>query len=130
MRRGLCCAGLAPVVAALLASANAPAAGDTEADECFTRASSTVYLHAVQDRILDAWALPPDGLANHSVVLRLRVDSDGMLLAYELVSFSDRRMARSVKRAVMLASPFGAVPKEAECLAGRDILTTFGNPAD
>lgn len=101
-----------------------------EGVDCFRHAASTVYLHDVQDRILDAWALPQDGLANRSVVLRLRVDADGMLLSYELVSFSDRRLAQSVKRAVMLASPFAPVPRGAECLVGRDILTTFGNPAD
>jgi hypothetical protein len=98
--------------------------------ECFRRAASTVYLHHVEDRILDAWALPEDGLANRSVVLRLRIDAEGLLRTYELVSFSDGRLAQSVKRAVMLASPFGPVPGEAACLIGRDILTTFGNPAD
>lgn len=98
--------------------------------DCFRRAASTVYLHHVEDRILDAWVLPEDGLANRSVVLRLRVDADGLMRTYELVSFSDGRLAQSVKRAVMLASPFGAVPSDAACLIGRDILTTFGNPAD
>lgn len=103
---------------------------DSDRAACFRMAASTVYLHYVQDRILDAWELPEDGLANHSVVLRLRVDADGMLRVYELVSFSDRRLAGSVQRAVLLASPFGPLPRGAECLVGRDILTTFGNPAD
>jgi hypothetical protein len=86
-------------------------------------------MHAMQDRILDAWRLPEDGLANRSVVLSLRIDGDGTLLKYELLSYSDRRLARSVKLAVMAASPFDPLPIEALCLRDRDILTTFGNPA-
>jgi hypothetical protein len=83
----------------------------------------------MQDRILDAWKLPEDGLANRSVVLILRVDGDGTLLKYELVSTSDRRLARSAMFAVMGASPFDPLPIDALCLLERDIQTTFGNPA-
>jgi hypothetical protein len=63
------------------------------------------------------------------VVLILRVDGDGTLLKYELVSTSDRRLARSVKFAVMGASPFDPLPLDAFCLLGQDVQTTFGNPA-
>jgi hypothetical protein len=99
------------------------------ADVCFETPAVVRYLHAMQDRILDAWKLPEDGLANRSVVLILRVDGDGTLLKYELVSTSDHRLARSVKFAVMGASPFDPLPLEAFCLFGRDVQTTFGNPA-
>lgn len=116
-----------------LALAGAPptaAASEHEvAAECLARKPVVRYLHDVQDRILAAWKLPPDGLANREVVLRLRIDADGMLLAYELVSFSDRRLAQSVKYAVMLASPFPPIPSEARCVRGRAIVTTFSNPA-
>lgn len=115
-----------------LALAGAPvtaSSSNPEADaECLTQEPVVRYLHAVQDRILDAWELPPDGLADREVVLRLRIDGDGMLLAYELVSFSDRRLAQSVKYAVMLASPFPPIPSEARCVTGRPIVTTFSNP--
>ena len=108
----------------------AAVADDVEADAaCLAREPVARYLHDVQDRILDAWKLPPDGLADREVVLRLRIDADGMLLAYELVSFSDRRLAQSVKYAVMLASPFAPIPKGASCIAGRSIVTTFANPS-
>jgi hypothetical protein len=115
---------------ALSAAAPAAAASDHEVDaECLSRETVVRYLHGVQDRILDAWKLPPDGLADREVVLRLRIDGDGMLLTYELVSFSDRRLAQSVKYAVMLASPFPPIPSEARCVSGRSIVTTFSNPS-
>jgi hypothetical protein len=101
----------------------------TAGDPCFEVPAAVRYMHAMQDRILDAWRLPEDGLANRSVVLSLRIDGDGTLLKYELLSYSDRRLARSVKLAVMAASPFDPLPIEALCLRDRDILTTFGNPA-
>jgi hypothetical protein len=118
--------GLALVVAVALPGA---ASGDPDADaDCLTRDPVVRYLHRVQDRILDAWELPPDGVADREVVLRLRIDADGMLLGYELVSFSERRLAQSVKYAVMLASPFPPIPGEAHCATGRPIVTTFTNP--
>jgi len=105
------------------------ASSDPDPDsDCLTREPVVLYLHRVQDRILDAWELPPDGVADREVVLQLRIDADGMLLAYELVSFSDRRLAQSVKYAVMLASPFPPIPSEAACVTGRPIVTTFSNP--
>jgi outer membrane biosynthesis protein TonB len=119
-------------VGLLLALAGAPpaaAASSADADAaCLAQEPVARYLHDVQGRILDAWELPPDGLADREVVLRLRIDADGMLLSYELVSFSDRRLAQSVKYAVMLASPFPPIPSEARCVAGRSIVTTFSNP--
>lgn len=121
---------------ALESTSHAPSQSAREQDEdapagdpCFTTPAVVRYLHAMQDRILDAWKLPEDGLANRLVVLILRVDGDGTLLKYELVHTSDRRLARSVKFAVLGASPFEAVPIEAFCLVERDIQTTFGNPA-
>lgn len=115
-----------------LALAGAPAGAATSRPEsdagCLTREPVVRYLHGVQDRILDAWQLPADGLAGREVVLLLRIDLDGMLLTYELQSFSDRRLAQSVKYAVMLASPFPPIPDEARCVAGQPIVTTFSNP--
>jgi hypothetical protein len=122
--------GAAWLLPLLALAAPASAATDVEADaSCLAREAVVRYLHDVQDRILDAWQLPPDGLADREVVLRLRIDADGMLLAYELVAFSDRRLAQSVKYAVMLASPFAAIPDEARCISGRSIVTTFANPS-
>jgi len=135
-------AGLAICILALLGGAGrsaaaappfpeadpAPSDPAPAGDACFETPAAVRYLHAMQDRILDAWKLPEDGLANRSVVLILRVDGDGTLLKYELVSTSDHRLARSVMYAVMMASPFDPLPIEALCLLERDIQTTFGNP--
>lgn len=123
--------GRLAIGAALLFAGALPgeASSDPEPDAaCFARAPVVRYLHEVQDRILDAWELPPDGLSDRQVVLQLRIDADGMLLGYELLSFSDRRLARSVKYAVMLASPFPPIPREARCIEGRPLVTTFANP--
>lgn len=121
--------GLAVGLVLVLVSAPPAESDSPEADaECLTREPVVRYLEGVQDRILDAWELPPDGLADREVVLRLRIDADGTLLSYELVSFSDRRLAQSVKYAVMLASPFPPIPSEARCARGLPIVTTFSNP--
>jgi hypothetical protein len=120
--------GPLPTASAEGAAGSPSSAEIAPGDPCFEVPAVVRYLHAMQDRILDAWKLPEDGLANRSVVLSLRVDGDGTLLKYELVSYSNRRLARSVKLAVMAASPFEPLPIEALCLRGRDIQTTFGNP--
>lgn len=88
------------------------------------------YLHEVQDRILDGWSLPEDGLANREVVVQLQIEADGSLRKARIVSASDRRLARSVSFAVQQAAPFAPVPPGAECLVGLPIRTTFRNPAD
>lgn len=84
----------------------------------------------VQDRILDGWQLPEDGLAGREVVMQLVLAADGSLTSARLVSTSDTRLARSAAVAVLLAAPFAPIPPEAACLVGRPILTTFRNPAD
>lgn len=114
---------------AAAAGGASPSSLVSDGDACFETPAAVRYLHAMQDRILDAWNLPEDGLANRTVVLILRVDGDGALLKYEVVSTTDSRLARSVKFAVMQASPFDPLPIDALCLLERDIQTTFGNPA-
>ena len=119
---------LAALGAALLAL---PAqALDEDASQCLMKPSVVRYLHAVEDQIMDAWGLPPDGLANHEVVVRLRLQGDGTLEHYKVVSWSNRRLATSVAAALMVAAPFEPVPAGSECLIGIPILTTFRNPAD
>ncbi len=121
--KGLACA-------ILLAGLGLPTAARPEEPEpeCLYREPVVEYLERVQGLIFQTWALPSDMLANREVVIRLRIDADGMLLAYELVSFSDRRLAQSVKHAVMRASPFPPVPRDATCVVGQSIQTTFSNP--
>ena len=119
---------LAAIGAALLA---VPAhAMDEDASQCLLKPSVMRYLHAVEDQIMDAWGLPPDGLANHEVVVRLRLQGDGSLAHYKVVSWTNRRLATSVAAALLIAAPFEPVPAGSECLIGRPILTTFRNPAD
>jgi hypothetical protein len=97
---------------------------------CLLQPTVMRYLHAVQDRIMDRWDLPPDSLANHEVVVRLRLEGDGSLAHYKVMSWTDRRLAYSVAAAILVAAPFPPVPEGSECLIGRPILTTFRNPAD
>lgn len=119
---------LAVLSAVLLA---APAlAMDGDASQCLMKPSVMRYLHAVEDEIMDAWGLPPDGLANHEVVVRLRLQGDGSLAHYKVVSWTNRRLATSVAAALLIAAPFEPVPAGSECLVGISILTTFRNPAD
>jgi hypothetical protein len=119
---------LAALGAALLAL---PAqALDEDASQCLMKPTVVRYLHAVEDQIMDAWGLPPDGLANHEVVVRLRLESDGSLAHYKVISWTSQRLATSVAAALMVAAPFGPVPAGSECLVGIPILTTFRNPAD
>ena len=103
---------------------------DGEDPECVLRPPVHHYLHSVQDRILDGWSLPEDGLANREVVVQLRFQADGSLRKARIVSASDRRLARSVSFAVQQAAPFAPIPPGAECLVGLPIRVTFRNPAD
>jgi len=87
-------------------------------------------LGRAQDRILDAWELPPDNLANREVVVRLTFEADGRLRDLKILSATDRRLARSVAAAILSAEPFAPIPPDAQCLVGLPIRTTFRNPAD
>jgi TonB family protein len=129
-RSGLALAG--PAIAGALFTARPCAADDLDQDvpECVLRPAVHHYLHEVQDRILDGWSLPEDGLANREVVVQLQIEADGSLRKARIVSASDRRLARSVSFAVQQAAPFAPVPPGAECLVGLPIRTTFRNPAD
>ena len=114
--------------AAALALARVAAAD--EAGECLLEPGVFRYLERAQDRILDAWDLPPDSLANREVVVRLAFDADGKLRDLAILSATDRRLARSVAAAILSAEPFGPIPPDALCLVGLPIRTTFRNPAD
>jgi hypothetical protein len=114
--------------AAALALARVAAAD--EAAECLLEPDVFRYLERAQDRILDAWVLPEDSLANREVVVRLAFDAGGKLQDLEILSATDRRLARSVAAAILSAEPFAAIPPDAQCLVGLPIRTTFRNPAD
>ena len=119
---------------ALLACAAALAlpcvAAADETGDCLLEPGVFRYLERVQDRILDAWELPPDSLANREVVVRLAFDADGKLHDLKILSATDRRLARSVAAAILGAEPFATIPPNAQCLVGLPIRTTFRNPAD
>jgi len=101
-----------------------------EAGDCLLEPGVFRYLERAQDRILDAWDLPPDSLANREVVVRLAFDAHGKLRDLEILSATDRRLAQSVAAAILSAEPFAPIPPDARCLVGLPIRTTFSNPAD
>jgi len=113
----------------LLATRVAAADPNPPEADCFEREAVTVYLHALQDRMLDHWVLPPDGMADREVVVRLRLDEHGTLRTYEITTVTSARLAQSVKLAVMHATPFVPMRGDTLCLSGRDIVTTFRNPS-
>jgi hypothetical protein len=100
------------------------------ADDCLLEPVASRYVARVQDRILDGWELPEDGMAGREVEVVLVLAADGSLASARLVASTDTRLARSVAVAILVAQPFGPIPPEASCLVGRPILTTFRNPAD
>jgi hypothetical protein len=101
-----------------------------ETGDCLLEPAVFRYLERVQDRILDAWQLPPDSPANREVVVRLAFEADGRLHDLKILSATDRRLARSVAAAILSVEPFGAIPTDAQCLVLLPIRTTFRNPAD
>ena len=96
---------------------------------CFERPGVVVYLHRLQDRILDHWVLPEDGLANRTVTLKLRIDTNGVLLGYELLSRTSPRLATSALQALAGAAPFEPMTDATACLAERAIVSEFSNPS-
>jgi hypothetical protein len=114
--------------AAILLLARAVAADET--GDCLLEPGVYRYLGRAQDRILDAWNLPADSLADREVVVRLTFEADGRLRDLKILSATDRRLARSVAAAILGAEPFAPIPPDAQCLVGLPIRTTFRNPAD
>jgi hypothetical protein len=115
----------------LLGGAQAQGEGRPEAPEapsCLERPIVVVYLHRLQDQVMDRWTLPEDIPANQVVVVRLRLGEDGALLTYKLVSWTNRRIANSVELALAHSRPFGWIPDDATCLVGRSIEMQFENP--
>lgn len=88
------------------------------------------YLARAQDRIFAGWELPDDGMANREVVLEFSFDRLGFLVDPKIVSATDSRLKQSVAVAILRAAPFEPVPRDALCLVGLRIRTTFRNPAD
>jgi len=119
---------------ALLACAAALAlpcvAAADETGDCLLEPSVFRYLGRAQDRILDAWELPEDSLANREVVVQLAFEADGRLRDLKILSATDRRLSHSVAAAILSTEPFAAIPPDAQCLVGLPIRTTFRNPAD
>ena len=109
--------------AALLLGADLP---DRAELDCLDRAAVVVYVHQLQDRVLDAWGIPIDTLAGQ-VVVSLRLTRDGSLVSHEIVSWTNRRLATSVAMALGAAAPFAPIPDEADCLAGKRITLRFQN---
>lgn len=105
-------------------------AEDADREECLLEPAVYRYLERAQDRILERWQLPPDGMANREVVVRLVFEESGWLEDAKIVSYTDRRLARSASAAIVRAAPFGIVPRAAACLVGLTIRTTLRNPAD
>jgi hypothetical protein len=125
------CRILRGLAAVLLAALAFPAsAQEDEPFDCLLEAPVAHYLTDAQERILDHWKLPPDGMANREVVVRLVFEADGWLRDTRVLSYTDRRLARSASVAIVRATPFAPVPFEASCLVGLPIRTTLRNPAD
>ncbi len=122
--------GLGALVLALALAGGPPVArGDDLDRECIELPIVVVYLHHVQDQVLDYWVLPDDSPADHEVVVRLRLAENGALLEHQILSATHARLSRSVDLAVRGAAPFTPRPEGAECLIRRAIITTFRNPA-
>jgi hypothetical protein len=117
-------------VVCVAATAAIAMASEAEAEDCLLEPAVYRYLARVQDRILEHWKLPPDGMANREVVVRLVFDAAGGLSKSDVVSWTDRRLARSAMVAVAQAAPFGPVEAQAACLVGLPIRTTLRNPAE
>ena len=113
----------------LLATASR-ASEEEPGDDCLLQPAVAHYIAAVQDRILAAWELPPDSMANREVVMVLRFGAQGTLQSIRIVEASDTRLKQSVAAAILIAGPFDPVPEAAACLVGRPIRTTFRNPTD
>ena len=114
-------------------SAEADGAGASQADSpkapsCLERPVAVVYLHDLQDQVMDLWTVPEDSPANQAVVVRFRLAEDGSLLTYKLVSWTSRRIAIAVELAVEHSGPFGPIPETATCLVGREVEMRFENP--
>ena len=122
---------MAGLLLATLTPSAAPGADeDADREECLLEPAVYRYLERAQDRILEHWELPPDGMANREVVVRLVFEESGWLEDAKIVSYTDRRLARSASVAITRAAPFGIVPSAAACLVGLGIRTTLRNPAD
>ena len=117
------------LVAGLCVASCAEEAEAPDPDDCLLQPAVYHYLTAAQDRILEKWELPQDGMANREVVIRLTFERDGSLRDTRILSTNDRRLARSARIAIIKAKPFPRVPEAAACLVGRPIRTTLHNPA-
>ena len=116
-----------------IGSVEAAGAGPDPADaptppSCLERPVAVVYLHDLQDQVMDRWTVPEDSPANQAVVVRFRLAEDGSLLTYKLVSWTSRRIANAVELAMEQSGPFGPIPETATCLVGREVEMRFENP--
>jgi hypothetical protein len=116
------------LVFAAAAKADGADPGERPATACLERALVVVYLHQLQDHVMERWIVPEDSLADQTVVVRFRLAEDGSFLTYQLLSWTNRRIANSVELALANSGPFGWIPEDATCLVGRAVEMRFENP--
>jgi hypothetical protein len=118
-------------VAALAAAflpVRAEAGAETEvAAPCLEQPVVTIYMHRLQDRVLDVWDVPPDTLGNREVTLGFELAKNGALVESHVMSATDERLAHSVRAAFVASAPFDPIPDEASCLVGRRLALLFQN---
>lgn len=64
------------------------------------------------------------------MVVELNFDAGGDLRRVRIVSSNNTRLKHSVAAAILAAQPFAPISRDASCLVGLPIRTTFRNPAD
>jgi hypothetical protein len=115
------------LVVASVAKADGARPGERPPQPCLERALVVVYLHQLQDHVMERWVVPEDSLADQAVVVRFRLAEDGAFLTYRLLSWTNRRIANGVELALANSGPFGPIPKDATCLIGRAVEMRFEN---
>ena len=116
------------ILFATAAKADGAEPGERPAPPCLERALVVVYLHQLQDHVMERWVVPEDSLTDQAVEVRFRLAEDGSLLTYKLVSWTSRRIANAVELAMEQSGPFGPIPETATCLVGREVEMRFENP--
>jgi hypothetical protein len=95
-------------------------------DPCFEAPATRAYLEALRDRVLASWRPTPEhadrvARVRFSMVLRSTGEIESLALAHE----SPAGIGEQVRAAVEAAQPFGELPPEATCLAGKPLIIHF-----
>lgn len=96
---------------------------------CVKTAGPKAYAERLRQEMFAKWEWPRGVATDATANVRFQLSERGELQCISVREDSERRLARSVLRAIRDSQPYEPLPPEAICIANTTMQATFENPA-